>query len=73
MPDQLSFDDQRPAPRVTEPLLTAREAATLLSVRPSWIYDAARNGALPCIRLGKHLRFLHSDLERWIDRQRQAS
>src|SRR4051812_8320232 len=36
------------------PLLTPAEAATLLAVRRSWIYDAARTGQLPCIRVGRH-------------------
>jgi excisionase family DNA binding protein len=49
-----------------EPLLTAAEAAKMLSVRPSWIADAARSGHLPCVRIGKHVRFLRSDLERWV-------
>jgi excisionase family DNA binding protein len=53
-----------------EPLLTAAEAATMLAVRPSWIGDAARNGHLPCVRIGKHVRFLRSDLERWVGEHR---
>src|SRR3954452_2400683 len=53
-----------------EPLLTPAEAATLLAVRRSWIYDAARNGQLPCVRVGRHVRFLRSDLGRWVSSQR---
>ena len=56
-----------------EPLLTAAEAAAMLSVRPSWIGDAARSGHLPCVRIGKHVRFLRSDLERWVAEQRARS
>lgn len=67
---QLRLDVSRPAVSLAEPLLTAGAAAELLSVRTSWVYDAARSGELPCVRLGKHLRFLRSDLERWVAEQR---
>lgn len=55
---------------LNEPLLTPAQAAALLAVRPSWIYEAVRAGRLPCIRIGRHVRFLRSDLEHWIDQQR---
>ncbi len=49
-----------------EPLLDAAAAAELLSVKPSWVYDAARSGSVPHIRIGRHVRFLRSDLEKWV-------
>ena len=70
MPQHLPLDASRPSAMLSEPLLTAAAAAELLAVRTSWVYDAARSGELPCVRLGKHLRFLRSDLERWIAEQR---
>lgn len=68
MPKQLVLDS--PTPRLNEPLLTPREAAALLAVRVSWVYDAVRAGRVPCVRVGRHVRFLRSDLERWIVEQR---
>jgi excisionase family DNA binding protein len=59
-----------PPPALSEPLLTPHEAAALLAVRVSRIYDAVRGGRLPCVRVGRHVRFLRSDLERWIADQR---
>jgi excisionase family DNA binding protein len=62
--DQLAL-----TPRVDlsqETLLKPAEAARLLAVRPSWIYDAVRTGRLPAIRVGKHLRFTRSQLEEWV-------
>jgi excisionase family DNA binding protein len=44
-------------------------AAVLLSVRQSGVYEAVRSGRLPCVRVGRHVRFLRSDLERWVDEQ----
>ncbi len=70
MPQQLPLNASRPSATLSEPLLTAAAAAALLAVRTSWVYDAARSGELPCVRLGKHLRFLRSDLERWVAEQR---
>jgi excisionase family DNA binding protein len=69
--DQMALDVTRPPIQLLEPLLTASAAAELLSVRTSWVYDAARHGGLPCVHVGKHVRFLRSDLERWIAEQRR--
>jgi len=48
-----------------EPLLDAEQAAALLNVRPSWVPDATRAGRLPCIRVGRHLRYTRPMLEQW--------
>ncbi len=65
------FEASRPAVSLAEPLLGAGEAAALLSVRVSWVYEAVRAGRLPCVRIGRHIRFLRSDLERWVAEQRR--
>lgn len=67
-PEQLQLTPQREPLR--EPLLTPAQAAALLAVRTSWIYDAAREGRLPTIHVGRHIRFLRSDLEAWVLKQR---
>lgn len=51
------------------PLLNPEQAAELLAVRKSWIYEAVRTGRLPCLRLGKHIRFTRQMLEDWLARQ----
>jgi excisionase family DNA binding protein len=61
-----------PSP-LSEPLLDAQAAAALLSVRPSWIYEAVRTGRVPHLKIGRHVRFLRSDLERWVVGQRRAA
>lgn len=53
-----------------EPLLDAEQAAALLNVRPSWVRDATRAGRLPCIRVGRHLRYTRPMLEQWAAGQR---
>ena len=52
--------------RLDSPLLTAAEAAQLLAVKPSWIYEAVRSGTLPCLRIGRHIRFTRPMLEEWL-------
>ena len=66
----LELDPDPLGPTLNEPLLTPHEAAALLAVRVSWIYDAVRGDRLPCVRVGRHVRFLRTDLERWIADQR---
>jgi len=51
---------------LADPLLRPEEVARLLSVRPSWVYEKVRAGELPCLRVGRHLRFTRSMIERWL-------
>ena len=48
------------------PLLCPQDAATLLSVKPSWIYEAVRAHRIPCLRVGRHIRFTRAMLEQWL-------
>jgi excisionase family DNA binding protein len=52
--------------RLDGPLLRPEEAAALLSVKTSWVYDAVRTGRLPCLRVGRHIRFTRAMLEEWL-------
>jgi excisionase family DNA binding protein len=53
--------------RSSEPLLTADEAARLLRVPRSTLYELVRSRGLPHIRIGERgLRFTRSDLDEWI-------
>lgn len=56
-----------------EPLFDCSRAAALLGVRVSWVRDAARSGALPCLRIGRHLRFSRSMLEAWLAEQAEQA
>jgi excisionase family DNA binding protein len=48
-----------------EPLLTAAQVGALLgAVPPKTVLQYARDGRLPCIRIGKHVRFIRSDIDR---------
>lgn len=51
-------------------LLTADEVAELLHIPRSTVSDYARRGVLPSIKLGRHRRFVRSDVADAIERLR---
>lgn len=54
-----------------EPLLDVRELAQYLGVPVSTIYDWRTRGCGPrAYRFGKHLKFAVSDVQSWIEDQR---
>jgi excisionase family DNA binding protein len=54
------------------PLLRPDEAAHLLAVKTSWIYEAVRTGRMPCVRIGRHIRFTRTMLEDWLTEQTRS-
>jgi excisionase family DNA binding protein len=57
-------------------LLTVNDAARLLHVTVSWVYEHTRDDAedrLPFVKLGKYVRFDRTDLREYIDAKRRAS
>jgi excisionase family DNA binding protein len=44
-------------------LYTATQAAALLQVPESWLRRKAATRAIPCRKIGKHLRFTRADLD----------
>jgi len=58
-------------------ILTAGEVASLLKISKRHVYELAkqrtksgdgRDHPLPCVRLGKSVRFRRSDVEAWIEK-----
>lgn len=49
-------------------LLTAAETAKLLKVGTERVYALVREGLLPAIHLGRHLRFDAVALKAWCDK-----
>jgi len=53
---------------LAEPLMTAAEAARLLHVPRSTLYELVRSQGLPHVRIGSRgMRFTRSDLARWVE------
>jgi excisionase family DNA binding protein len=61
---QLSLDDLN-TPRGLTPaeLMTSSEVAELLDVPISTVLEWGRNGTLPRIKLGRHVRFIRAHVE----------
>ena len=49
--------------------LTPKEAAALLRVPISWIYDRTRTREIPLRKLGRHVRIPKDELLAWIDQE----
>jgi excisionase family DNA binding protein len=52
---------------VTDRLLTAEDVAEMLSVPVSWVRESSRSGAIPCVRLGRYVRFVEGDVLEWLE------
>jgi excisionase family DNA binding protein len=51
-------------------LLTATQVAELLQMKRTTVEDYARRGLLPSLKLGRHRRFVRSDVEAALARLR---
>lgn len=60
------------APLLADPLLTVTQLARLLNVTRGWIYDEVEAGALPCVRVGRNLRFVPSEVNAYLQARRDA-
>jgi excisionase family DNA binding protein len=54
-------------------LMTSAEIADLLGMKRSTVEDYARRGLLPSIKLGRHRRFVRSDVEAALIELRRAA
>lgn len=53
-------------------LLTIKELADLLKIPVSWIYSRTRiksEDSIPCVRIGKYVRFVEEEVIEWINNQ----
>jgi len=54
-----------------EPLLDSHQAARLLHVPRSTLYELVRSRGLPHVKIGRRgLRFTRPDLARWVEQNR---
>src|SRR5262249_15495097 len=63
--DRPSLDDDRTLPTLLRP----NDVVRLFAVSRAWVYEAARTGRIPSVRLGGEdgpLRFVAADLEQWL-------
>ena len=56
-----------------DPLLSIEDLAEYLGVPVTTIYDWRVDGKGPCgIRVGRHVKFIQSDVLAWIEAQREV-
>jgi len=63
---KVSSDSGSIRDRFFEPLITAVEAASLLTIHPVTLLRWAREGRIPHVRLGRRVTFRTSVLELWL-------
>lgn len=55
-------------------LLTAEEVAEMIGMGVDWIYEQARRGSIPVVKLGRYRRFRRESIEQWVtDNERGSS
>ncbi len=54
-------------------LYNTEEAARLLGLPETWLGRAARQGIVPCVRMGHYVRFTANDLESYIEKLRNET
>jgi excisionase family DNA binding protein len=53
-------------------VLTVKETAEVLKVKPQWVYRMIRSDGLPFIRLGRQIRVDEDSLEKWLAERRSG-
>jgi excisionase family DNA binding protein len=53
----------------TESLWDAQDVAAYLKVSRSWVYKAAEEATIPCVRVGANLRFDPAVIRAWVKDQ----
>jgi excisionase family DNA binding protein len=70
-PEQPSaLDTADPSARnATDRLLVAAEVADMLAVTERWVREHTRSGLIPCVRLGKYVRYRADTVLAWVAEQ----
>ena len=71
MSKKWTVENAIPEVHESEKFLTVFEVASLLSVRPSTVYQWVSLGEIPHYKLGRIVRFRRKDLEAWVENFRK--
>jgi predicted DNA-binding transcriptional regulator AlpA len=59
---------------LTDSLLwTSRQAAKALAICERKLWELTKAGAIPCVRIGRAVRYDPVDIRRWIDAQKNRA
>lgn len=61
---------QSPQDRLERLLLTPREAAEALRISERKLWGLTASGQIPCLRIGRSVRYDINDLREWIDERK---
>jgi excisionase family DNA binding protein len=53
-------------------LIDIIEMAKKLDVPVSWLYSRTRTNDIPCVRVGKYVKFEESEVWEWLKKQNEA-
>jgi len=53
-------------------LITSREAAATMSISERTLWTLTNERGLPCVRIGRSVRYDPRDLQAWIERHKSA-
>ena len=59
-------------PVVPALLLTSEQAAQALAISPRKLWELTKAGEISAVRIGRSLRYAPSDLQAWVDQQRES-
>lgn len=68
MADHIVVDRSTPTPPLAGRMLRADAVAELFDIELKRVYLLAREGILPCVRVGRQVRFNQAELEAWAAR-----
>ncbi len=71
-PVHASINDRNQT-RIDRLLLTAREAARILSISERTLFTWTKRGEIQCVRIGRAVRYDPTDLKRWIQKRKSAA
>ena len=57
---------------MTERLLDAKELAARWNVPETWVREATRAGKIPCVRLGRYVRYRADRCDEWLEEQERG-
>lgn len=54
-------------------LMTARDASRALAISERQLWQRTKDGEIPCVRIGRSVRYSPIDLQAWIDQQKEKA
>ena len=58
--------------KIASLLWTCREAATALHVSERTLWALTKEGKIPCVRIGRAVRYDPEDIKRWIEKTKTS-